>query len=66
MALISIASFSGLDMAVNTLSGVKKNMSSEVLKEYWDTMARLQKWLTLNKGVKSIGFSNKRVERNFK
>lgn len=44
----------------------EKNLSLEVLKEYWDTVARSQERLTLKKGVKSVSVSNKKVERNFK
>ena len=44
----------------------EKNLSLEVLKEYWDTVARSQERLTLKKGVTSVSVSNKKVERNFK
>ena len=37
----------------------EKNLSSEVLKEYWDTVARSQERLTQNKGVESVSVLNK-------
>ncbi len=37
----------------------EKNLSSEVLKEYWDTVARSQERLTQNKGVESVSVPNK-------
>ena len=37
----------------------EKNLSSEVLKEYWDTVARSRERLTQNKGVESVSVPNK-------
>ena len=35
-----------------------------MLKEYWDTVARSQDWLTQNKGVESVSVSNKINKRS--
>ena len=37
----------------------KKNLSSEALKEYWDTVAHSRERLTQNKGVESVSVPNK-------
>jgi hypothetical protein len=42
----------------------QKNLSSEVLKEYWDTVARSQERLTQNKGVESVSVPNKIKRRS--
>ena len=42
----------------------EKNMSLEVLKEYWDTMTHSQERLIQNKDVESVSVSNKINRKN--
>jgi hypothetical protein len=44
----------------------EKNLNLEVFKEYWDTVACSQTWLTQKEGVESISVPKKKKTKNFK
>ena len=44
----------------------EKNLSLEVLKEYWNAIAYSKEWLTKNKGITSVSVSNKITRRKNK
>ena len=44
----------------------ERNLTLEVLKEYWNTIACSKKWLTQNQGVSGFNVSNKITRRKNK